>query len=116
MPPSRSVIFTDFSFLGHKCPTRGKILGLCILRFHNRHLVKKELNAWDAWVAQSVKHLTFDFGLGRDLAGRESEPHIGLCADTVEPPWNILSLPLSSLSKQINKLKKRKSELNARIR
>lgn len=31
----------------------------------------------DAWVAQSVKHSTFDFVSGHDLS-REIKPHIGL--------------------------------------
>ena len=43
-----------------------------------------------AWVAQVVKHLTLDFGLGHDLTVCESEPHIGLCADRVEPAWDSL--------------------------
>ena len=32
----------------------------------------------DAWVAQSAKQPTPDFGSGRDLMGRESEPLSGL--------------------------------------
>ena len=49
------------------------------------------------WVAQSVKHLTFDFSSGLDLLVHEMEPHIGLCADSVGAPWDSLSpsLPLS---------------------
>ena len=39
----------------------------------------------DAWMAQSVKHLTFDFSSGHDLMVHEFEPHMGLHADSVEP-------------------------------
>ena len=65
-----------------------------------------------AWVAQSVKRPTLDFGSGHDLTVREKEPHVGLCADGVEPAWDSLSLPLSlplpcsyllSQNKKINK-------------
>ena len=38
-----------------------------------------------AWVAQSVKHLTLDFGSGHDLAIWEFKPRIGICADGEEP-------------------------------
>ena len=48
-----------------------------------------------AWVAQSVKHLTLDFGSGHDLTIREFEPHIRLCADNAESAWHSLSIPLS---------------------
>ena len=44
------------------------------------------------WVAQSVKHPTLDFGSGHDFTIRGFKPHIGLCADTVEPAWDSLSL------------------------
>ena len=73
------------------------------------------------WVAQSGKCPTLDFGSGHDLMVGETEPHVGLCADSV---WNLLgflSLPLSlplpcsctpalslSLSKKTNKIKKKK--------
>ena len=38
-----------------------------------------------AWVAQSVKHPMHDFDLGHDLTVREIEPHVGLCARSMEP-------------------------------
>ena len=38
-------------------------------------------NDWGTWVAQSVKRPTS----GHDLAVREFEPHVGLCADRSEP-------------------------------
>ena len=37
------------------------------------------------------------FGPGHDLAVRELEPHLGLCADGVEPARDSLSLFLSAL-------------------
>ena len=49
------------------------------------------------WVAQSVKCLTLGFGSGHDLAVHEFKSHIGLCADSVEPSWDSLSLFLSAL-------------------
>ena len=44
------------------------------------------------WVAQSVKHLTFDFGSGHDLMVPGIKPHAGLCTKSVEPAWDSLSL------------------------
>ena len=32
----------------------------------------------DAWVAQSVKHFTLDFGSSHDLTALEMEPRVGL--------------------------------------
>ena len=46
-------------------------------------------------MAQSVKHLALDFGSGHDLMVHESEPHNGLCNDSVEPAWDSVSLSLS---------------------
>ena len=46
-------------------------------------------------MAPSVKRATLDFGSGRDLPVRGLEPHPGLCADSEEPAWDSLSLPLS---------------------
>ena len=45
-------------------------------------------------MAQSVEHLTLDFGSGHDLTVRGFEPHIGLCTDNAEPTWDSLSLSL----------------------
>ena len=39
----------------------------------------------DSWVGQSVKHLTLDFGSGRDHTVCEFEPRMGLRADRAEP-------------------------------
>lgn len=38
-----------------------------------------------AWVAQSVKRQTLDYGSGHDLTVREFEPWVRLCADGVDP-------------------------------
>ena len=46
-------------------------------------------------MAQSVKHLTLDFGSGHDLTVRGFKPHTGLLAGSVEPTWDSLSLPFS---------------------
>ena len=48
-----------------------------------------------AQVAQSMKRPALDFGSGLDLTVREFEPHVGLCADDVEPAWDSLSPSLS---------------------
>ena len=42
-------------------------------------------------MSQSVKHLTLDFGLGHDLMVHETEPHVRLCADSMEPAWDSLT-------------------------
>ena len=67
-------------------------------------------------MAQAVKRLSHDFSSGRDLTVCGFEPRIGLRADSAEPSWDALSLPLSapplpglSLSQKINKLKKIKN-------
>ena len=54
-------------------------------------LQDKKMNDCGAWVAQSVKRLTLGFGSGYDLVVCGFEPHIGLCADSVEPVWDSLS-------------------------
>ena len=60
------------------------------------------------WVAQSVKRPTLDFSSGHDLTVRGFEPCLRLCADSVEPAGDSLSLSLSlplphTLSLKINK-------------
>ena len=66
-------------------------------------------------MAQLVEPPALGFGSGPDLAVRGIEPHVGLCADSVEPAWVSLSPSLSAppllalslpLSLKINKLKK----------
>ena len=39
-------------------------------------------------MAQWVKHPTLDFGSGHDLTVCRFEPHIGVCADGMEPAWD----------------------------
>ena len=39
----------------------------------------------DAWVAWLIKCLALDFSSGHDLVVHEFEPHVGPCADSVEP-------------------------------
>ena len=55
-------------------------------------------------MAQSVKHPTLGFGSGHDLMVCGIEPHVGLCADIIEPALEATSLPLPhSFSLRINK-------------
>ena len=54
------------------------------------HFVLKEW-LWGAWVTQLVECRTLDFG-----SGHEIEPHVGLCADSVEPAWDSPSFSLSA--------------------
>ena len=62
-----------------------------------------------AWVAQSLKHLTLDFGSDHDLMVHKIKPHIRRSADSVEAASDSLSpslslpLPRSSLSLSQNK-------------
>ena len=72
-------------------------------------------------MAQSIKYLTLDVSSDHDLTVQcEFEPGIRLCADSVEPARDSVSLSLCSLpacscvctrspslSKSINKLKKK---------
>ena len=41
-----------------------------------------------------IKPQTFDFGSDHDFTGPEVESCVGLCADSMEPAWDSLSLPL----------------------
>ena len=61
--------------------------GELTIRYKNPHF-------WSTWVAQSVKHPTFDFGSGHDVMVHGSESRVRLCANSGEPAWN-LSLSLS---------------------
>ena len=71
----------------------------CIIRltvnYFCRVFLIKQLSARGTWVAQSVKCLTLDFNSDHDLAVRELEPHIRLCADSTESAWDSLSLSVS---------------------
>ena len=64
-------------------------------------------------MVQSVNCRILDLGSGHDLTAGEFKPRAGLCADSMGPAWDSLSLPLSappllmfSLSLKLNKLKK----------
>ena len=46
-----------------------------------------------AWVAQLVTLLTLDFNSGPDLAAHGIELRAGLCAGSLKPAWDSLSLP-----------------------
>ena len=48
-----------------------------------------------AWVVQSNKRPTLDFGSDHDLTVHEHYLHVTLCAHSAEPAWDSLSLPLS---------------------
>ena len=63
-----------------------------------------------AWVAESIKCPSLDFGSGRGLTVHEFEPKIGLCADSMESASDSLSpfpsappLLVLSHSQKINK-------------
>ena len=58
-------------------------------------------------MAVLVKCPSLDFGSGHDLMVYEFESHVGLWADSVQPALDSHALSLS-LSKYINKLKKKK--------
>ena len=68
---------------------------------------KITVQSWGTWVAQSVKHLTSDFGSGHDLTIRGIELHVGLCTDSVEPAWDSLSPSLSALPVHVPTLSKK---------
>ena len=79
-----------------------------------------------AWVAQSVKRPTLDFGSGHNLTVHEFEPRTGLCADSGEPVWDAVSPGLSappppplmlmlSLSLPLSKINKLKGRLGGAV-
>ena len=91
-------------------------------RLANNKCIVRMIRNRGAWVAQPVKCLILDFGSGHDLTVCGFEPHVGLCADSVEPAWDSLSVSLPfpcsrsrksslslSLSQEIN-IKKKKNE------
>ena len=53
--------------------------------------IAQKYNSRGAGVVQSVERPILDLGSGRDLTVREFEPHIGLCADGVDPAWDSVS-------------------------
>ena len=51
----------------------------------------KKIPTRGVWVAQLVERLTLDFGSCHDLIVRELEPHVELCAGSVESTWDCLA-------------------------
>ena len=58
-------------FTGHTQPTK------VFFQFNIGLQPLKIGRNWGAWVAQSVKHLTLDFGSGHDLTAQEFESRLG---------------------------------------
>ena len=50
---------------------------------------------WGSWVSQLVKHQLLVSAQVIVSHFHEFEPHIGLCADSADPAWDSLCLPLS---------------------
>ena len=76
-----------------------EVLTILVLQKHihtleNLTAIKHYSCWWGAWVPQLVKRLTLGFGSGHGLLVCEFKPRIGLCADSVEPAWDSLCLPL----------------------
>ena len=46
-------------------------------------------------MAQSVEHLSLDFGSGHDLTVHGRETRVGLCTDSADPAWASLSPSIS---------------------
>ena len=59
-------------------------------------LKKKKTKTWGTWVAQSVKHLTLDFGSGRDLKVHGIKSQGRFNTDNTGPAWDSLSPSLSA--------------------
>ena len=62
----------------------------CAMNYHtfilgNAKLLVKKHRFRGTWVAQSVEHLTLDFGSSHDLMVCEFKPHMGLCTGSMEP-------------------------------
>ena len=49
-------------------------------------------------MVQSVECPTLDFSSGHDFMVDGIEPHVGLCADSMETAWDSLSSSLSALA------------------
>lgn len=67
--------------LTHPGPRREEVL--C----NQKKKKKKKIKQRGAWVAQSLKPPTLDFGSGHGLAVGEFEPYKGLRAGGGEPAW-----------------------------
>ena len=55
----------------------------------------EKITVWGTWTAQLVKLPTIDISSSHDVMVREFEPRGGLCADSVEPSWDSLSLKIN---------------------
>ena len=84
--------FHELGFLkaGHLCAAAvrrhcydGPVQFIQFINGASMDAIKKQ-KIWGAWVAQSVKSLTFDFSSGQDLMVREFEPHVRLYTDNTE--------------------------------
>ena len=77
---------------GSVSPPPSPCLSPALLFMHSTHGCSKPRCSNGSGVAQVVKHLTLDFGMGHDLMFCEFES----CTDSVEPAWDSLShsLPL----------------------
>ena len=70
----------------------------CQGKFANFCKKKTPGSCWGegTWMAQLVKFLTLGLGSGHGLTVCEIEPCIGLCADSLQPARDSLSLPFSA--------------------
>ena len=63
-------------------------------------------------MAQSVKHLTRDFGSGHNLTVHRIKPRVGLSSDSIEPAWDsrspFLPLPLPHYAHTLSQNKQTK--------
>ena len=71
---------------------------LCCLCCHllKQNFLNTQSHTRGARVAQSVKRLMLDFGSGQDLTIYDTEPHVGLCTDSIEHALDSLSPSLSA--------------------
>ena len=89
----RSQLLPSILYQPHRAPGHPGPLSLWTLRPFHSLMQPMSRNPWDAWVAQSVKCPTLDFGSGHGLRVLGSSPTSG----STHWVWNllkILSLPL----------------------
>ena len=68
-----------------------------VLFSHKNYLTSEFLSGVRGiWVASSDEGPALEFGPGHDLTVHEREPHIRLCADSMELAWDSLSPSLSA--------------------
>ena len=83
-------------------PTKRRKSRILMWQGHNFWSLK--IKHRGSWVAQSVRSPTPGFGSGRDLTVCEFKPHIGPCADGMEPAWDSLSPSFSLCPSQAHSL------------